>query len=578
MHTLRLAEAAEAASPRPTGKSDASGEGAATGFLAILSAVRRPGGESVPDGNGRPVRLLTGGQPGTGADAEAKANGQWIGSSALKAALLRPGNAAGTSKQGGEQKQGGKQAASGPGGPATGTANAKGSSAAAPKANGTGTSGPAATITMTPSRSGGERAGTGAGGAKQAQLVQSTASGGEGGRVQQGGRRAPEGTKGKTAKQMPTMSGAGGATKNGKTSGESPVRGGTLFEGGKTRPAAKSGPQSSAPALRGDGATRGEAGRPQGKASGASGQAGTDGKHGQNASLLSTTKSAAADPGRRSEAAREALSQERSSRGGRNGRASGRQTQGRTGQQGGGHQKGGQQGQGGGQHGTGPHGTGPNGSGGKARNPASPPSFSLSSSNASSGESDANALRASLTREASTTGSGLQGTDGKGTGASGTNSGAAAKSSGRPGGGAGSPRTMPSAWINAAKQGTLRTAELAGGWKAMEMSLGEDKGTMTVKARQGPEHMAVSVGFSEARVQAQVVANARQLQDAMQAQYGTDVDLSFGGEEGGGSDQQTAEGGGPDRSATLAPGETDADEEGGGRSTLRSGGRREWVG
>jgi hypothetical protein len=172
----------------------------------------------------------------------------------------------------------------------------------------------------------------------------------------------------------------------------------------------------------------------------------------------------------------------------------------------------------------------------------------------------------------------MQGTDGKGAGASGTNSGAAAKSSGRPGGGAGPPRTMPSAWINAAKQGPLRTAELAGGWKAMEMSLGEDKGTMTVKARQGPEHMAVSVGFSEARVQAQVVANARQLQDAMQAQYGTDVDLSFGGEDADGSDQQPAEGGGADRSATLASGEADADEEGNGTATLRSGGRREWIG
>jgi hypothetical protein len=101
---------------------------------------------------------------------------------------------------------------------------------------------------------------------------------------------------------------------------------------------------------------------------------------------------------------------------------------------------------------------------------------------------------------------------------------------------------------------------------------------MTVKARQGPEHMAVSVGFSEARVQAQVVANARQLQDAMQAQYGTDVDLSFGGDDADGSDQQPAEGGGADRSTTLASGETDTEEDGNGTTTLRSGGRREWVG
>ena len=575
MHTLRLAVPAEAAAQRPTGKSEASGEAGSTGFLAILSAVRHPGGESVPDGTERPVRLLAGEQPGGKADAEAKARGQWVGGSALRTALLRSADAGTQSADaGGTAGQGGKQAAARTGGNAKGTANGKG------------TSTPTAKVTTMPVRPSGARPAAKADGTKQVHLLQNTSSEGPEGQVRPGG--APESTKGRTAKEMPTPGRAAEATKaikNGQPSGEPARHGGNLREGGRPRrPGAKSSVQSSTAALRETGAPRGEAGRekagrPQGKASGARAQAGTDGKHGQNAAFLSTTKSATANPERRAEGAREALSQERPSRSGRNGRATGRQAQGRAGQQGGGHQKGGQHGQGGGQNGAGQHGAGPNSPGAKAKNPASPPSFSLSSSNASSGESDANALRASLSREASTTGSGLQGTDGKGTGASGTSSGAAgAKASGRSGGGAGSPRTMPSAWLNAAKQGTLRTAELAGGWKAMELSLGEDKGTMTVKARQGQEHMAVSVGFSDTRVQAQVVANARQLQDAMQAQYGTDVDLSFGGEGDNGSDQQTAEGGGPDRSATLASGEADADEDGNGTTTLRSGGRREWIG
>ena len=137
---------------------------------------------------------------------------------------------------------------------------------------------------------------------------------------------------------------------------------------------------------------------------------------------------------------------------------------------------------------------------------------------------------------------------------------------------------MPSAWLNAAKQGPLRTAELAGGWKALEMSLGEDKGTMTVKARQGQEQTAVSVGFSDARVQAQVTANARQLQEALQSQYGTDVDLSFGGGGPNDSDREAPEGTKADRALARTAGDDTADEEATGTSSLRSRGRREWVG
>jgi hypothetical protein len=110
------------------------------------------------------------------------------------------------------------------------------------------------------------------------------------------------------------------------------------------------------------------------------------------------------------------------------------------------------------------------------------------------------------------------------------------------------------------------------------MSLGEDKGTMTVKARQGREQTAVSVGFSETRVQAQVAANARQLQEAMQAQYGTDVDLSFSGDDASESDQHASDGAGADRPSALAPEDESPDEDRSGTSTLRSRGRREWVG
>ncbi len=378
------------------------------------------------------------------------------------------------------------------------------------------------------------------------------------------------------AKQMPEGGRAGASGQNGS---RAQVQGSSLFEAGKSRLVQKAGGQSTTNSSNADGQVRGDAGQTQdaGVARGTS--AGKEGAQGKTASLLSV-KGKSTESGSGREAVREAFRDGRSARTTHDGRFGGRQARGRTGQQGGrGHQKGGHQGQSAGQNGTGQNSPGAQGQGQGAKSGSASQVFSSSVTNSSaSGESDARALRASLTRDGASTGSGTQGTDGKGTGTSGASSGTATKSAGRAGGGSGPPRTMPSAWLNAAKQGPLRTAELAGGWKALEMSLGEDKGTMTVRARQGQEQTAVTVGFSETRVQAQVVANARQLQEAMQSQYGTDVDLSFGGGNANESDREAPDGTTADRASSRASGNDATDEDSTGTSTLRSRGRREWVG
>jgi len=207
-----------------------------------------------------------------------------------------------------------------------------------------------------------------------------------------------------------------------------------------------------------------------------------------------------------------------------------------------------------------------------SRNKATP-SFSATLSG-----TDAGSSQTSSTSELFSNGGVTLDADGKGWTASLSDSGKAASSSkGRAG--SGPPRTLPSAWLNAAKQAPLRTAELSGGWNAMKLGLGADKGTVTVKARQGQESMSVSVGFSESRVQAQVTANARQLQEAMQNQYGTDVDLSFSDGDPRDSGEHGADGSAPDRTTpSTSNAEPAADDESPGDASIRSRGRREWVG
>ena len=126
----------------------------------------------------------------------------------------------------------------------------------------------------------------------------------------------------------------------------------------------------------------------------------------------------------------------------------------------------------------------------------------------------------------------------------------------------------------------MNTSELASGWKAMELTLGDEDGTVTVQTRSDPDRMNVSVRFSEARLQAQIAANARQLQDAMQAQYGSNVDLSFAG-EGGDESGERAPNGSPSEDRPSTSSSNESAEEGGSEGTVHKrlpNGGREWIG
>ncbi|MFB6273781.1 MAG: hypothetical protein ABEL51_12885 [Salinibacter sp.] len=164
-----------------------------------------------------------------------------------------------------------------------------------------------------------------------------------------------------------------------------------------------------------------------------------------------------------------------------------------------------------------------------------------------------------------------------------SNLGSAASSgkSGQSGAALGSPRTLPTAWLKTATNGPLHTAELASGWNVMELTLGKDNGTVTVKTQSDQDGVAVSVRFSDAQLRSRVAANARQLQDTMQGQYGSDVDLSFAGGDAGTSGGQT-----PDESDTRGgarssvSSDSASEEEATGDALRRRGphGGREWIG
>jgi hypothetical protein len=126
----------------------------------------------------------------------------------------------------------------------------------------------------------------------------------------------------------------------------------------------------------------------------------------------------------------------------------------------------------------------------------------------------------------------------------------------------------------------MKTTQTASGWKAMEVALGDENGKVTVQALSNQDGMNVSVRFSEGRLRAQMAANARQLQETMQAQYGSDVDLSFGGGDAGGSEGQASEEALPERRSAPSSEAESTDDAPLDRMTRgrHPNGTNEWIG
>lgn len=141
-------------------------------------------------------------------------------------------------------------------------------------------------------------------------------------------------------------------------------------------------------------------------------------------------------------------------------------------------------------------------------------------------------------------------------------------------------RARTLAWLRSTGRSSVYKGS-GDGWKTLEMQLKNGDGLMTVRTRQGKDQMAVSVGFSDARMRAQAAASLHQLQEMLQSQYDTHVDFSLMGDgtndahHHAASDdaRNTGSAGGPALDATASN-----EEEPAPRRALAPGTQYEWIG
>lgn len=137
-------------------------------------------------------------------------------------------------------------------------------------------------------------------------------------------------------------------------------------------------------------------------------------------------------------------------------------------------------------------------------------------------------------------------------------------------------------WLRSILAQSTRSLDLAQGWKAIEVQLDEGLGTMVVRARRGDDGVAVSVSFSDPNLRSLAEHNVQRLQDALRAEYETNVDLSFMSDGSSGSPARR-DPSDRDRTSTatrLRAGmavEASADAPASHRPTV-PGVRNEWIG
>ena len=112
----------------------------------------------------------------------------------------------------------------------------------------------------------------------------------------------------------------------------------------------------------------------------------------------------------------------------------------------------------------------------------------------------------------------------------------------------------------------------------LEMQLKEGDGSLTIKTKQEDDRMAVSVNFTDPRLRSLASASAQQIQNVLQSQYNTTVDLSLMSDGNGSAEGELSDGaGGNGSSAPHAETDADASDSTSSRAPL-FGGQHEWVG
>ena len=132
---------------------------------------------------------------------------------------------------------------------------------------------------------------------------------------------------------------------------------------------------------------------------------------------------------------------------------------------------------------------------------------------------------------------------------------------------------LSAAWLQ--KLGEAAPRAVAGTWHVVQLSLGEGDGEMTVKARRDDERVHVAIAFTDPQLRTLAAEQADRLQSALEARYGTDVDLSFSDGDREQPGARRDEPGAP-RPRLSAP--TTANAPTGARPPSRPGTLNEWVG
>ncbi len=132
---------------------------------------------------------------------------------------------------------------------------------------------------------------------------------------------------------------------------------------------------------------------------------------------------------------------------------------------------------------------------------------------------------------------------------------------------------LSAAWLQ--KLGEAAPRAIAGAWQTVRVSLGEGEGEVTVQAQREDEHVRVALGFSDPALRTVMTEQSDRLQSALEARYGTDVDLSFtDGRQDDGSASPERQ---PAPASGSAPRRT-ADADALPPAPVRTGAHNEWVG
>jgi hypothetical protein len=109
----------------------------------------------------------------------------------------------------------------------------------------------------------------------------------------------------------------------------------------------------------------------------------------------------------------------------------------------------------------------------------------------------------------------------------------------------GASQANMNAWMKTLMNQPARAFALNNGWHVLQVQLEDGQGSLTVSARRDDDSMAVSVGFTDAALRGQAAVHAGRIQDALQAQYQTQVNFSLQDDTQGQSSRDRSSSGRP---------------------------------